>query len=110
MSLAAGKLDRRVTFERAVITTNDYNEQVETWAPIGTVWAQVSFGTGVERREAAQTAASAPATFRVRHSALIAGLTEKDRIGFMGAIWNIVSRVPFGAPNEAWDITAVRQA
>lgn len=109
MRLAAGKLNRRVTFERAGITTNDYNEEVEGWAPIGTVRTQVTFGTGQERREAAQTAASVAATFRVRHSALIAGLTDKDRIAFMGATWNIVSRVPFGALNEAWDVTAIRQ-
>lgn len=35
--MRGGALDRRVTIERATITQDDYNEDIEIWAPLVTV-------------------------------------------------------------------------
>ena len=108
MGLRAGALRERITIERASAASNDYNEEVLTWATLATVRAQVLYGTGRERREAAQEVASVPATFRVRQSSDSASWTPKDRILFAGAAWDIVSNVPIG--RDGREITAVRQA
>jgi hypothetical protein len=67
------------------------------------------FGTGQERREAAQESASAAATFRVLGNAVTEGVTVKDRIQFDGSAWDIISNVPIGRPGEGREITAMRK-
>ena len=94
---AAGEYDKRIRFERAVASENSFGEDEETgWEPLGgAVWAKVSYGTGEDRRDAAQEGASIFATFRVRKSAATAAVTERDRISF-GRAWEISSIVPWG--------------
>ncbi|HYI42680.1 MAG TPA: head-tail adaptor protein [Sphingomicrobium sp.] len=106
-ALSAGRRDRQITFERATVADDDYGGGSETWAAFATEWAQVSFGTGVERRTAAQEAASAPATFRVLANGRTSDVTTRDRIMFDGSAWDIVSNVPLG--REGREITAVRR-
>jgi SPP1 family predicted phage head-tail adaptor len=108
MALAAGLLRDRIVIRRAVVETDDYGGEQQTWNDLAAVWAQVLYGRGQERREAAQTAASVPATFRVRQSGVTAGVTPKDRIRFESVDWNIVSNVPLG--RDGREITAVRAA
>lgn len=103
--LAAGELRDRIVFERDTPTRNGFNEIVSAWSEYAKAWAKVTYGTGQERREAAQQAASAPATFRVRLNAATSGLTTQDRIAFNG-LWDISSIVPF--ERDAFDITATR--
>ena len=103
----AGPLDRRIAFERATLTRDAFNAQVSAWAPYAQVWSKVTFGTGQERRVAAQEGGSAAATFRTRWNPILAGVTIRDRIQFLDAAWNITSIVPFGR-NEGLDFTAVR--
>jgi len=109
MSLSSGDRDRRITFLRAAYVRNDHNEKVPTWGAVGDRWAQVIFGAGSERREAAQNSADAPATFRVLHDGLTAAVTTTDRIRFEGSDWDIKSNVPLGRPNEGREITAIRK-
>jgi SPP1 family predicted phage head-tail adaptor len=109
LDIKAGARDRRISFERATITKDAMNADVETWSHYADAWASVSYGTGQERRSAAQEAASLPATFRVRWSPVLAEITAGDRLTFMGAPWDITSVVPYGR-NEGIDITAVRAA
>lgn len=109
MSLDAGRRNRKVAIERFTSTTDDYGHEEKTWAPYVTAWASVSFGTGQERREAAQESASAPATFRLLWNSKTSTVTVEDRVQFMGAAWDITSAVPLGF-NEGVEITATRAA
>ena len=107
--IAAGLRNKRVVFQRNTPTIDDQGGEVDSWADIGAERAQVLFGTGQERREAAQEQASTTASFRVLHNSLTSGLTTRDRISFDGAYWDITSNVPFGRGlNENREITAVR--
>lgn len=110
MGVQAGRLRDRITIERATVTTDDYGGEASTWAELVTLSAQVSNGTGQERREAAQESATVAATFRVRHSGITEGITTTDRIRFDGAAWDIVSNVRVPNERQARDITATRQA
>jgi SPP1 family predicted phage head-tail adaptor len=108
MPISAGDLKDRVTIERATITRDTMNAAVEAWTAIGTRWAQVSYGRGDERRQAAQESASVAATFRLRRDTLARTITVKDRLSFAGGAWDIASIVPF--ERDGLDFTAVRKA
>lgn len=107
--MRAGPRNRKIRIERFVTTQNAYNEDIETWLEHCSAFAEVKFGTGTERREAAQESATAPATFRVLHTPFTSVVTGKDRIVFDGSFWDISSAVPLGF-NEGVEITAVRRA
>ena len=102
----AGVRDRKIVFQRFTSTRDGLNAVVKTWATYATEWAAVSYGTGAERREAAQEKGSQAATFWVPRNTLTAALTLKDRISFDGMLWDIVSKVPTHDNSEI-EITAV---
>lgn len=102
------KRDQLVTLERFTATVNEYNEEIEAWAAIGTEWANVSYGKGSERRQAAMEQASQPATFYVDDNPLTRSITTKDRIVLDGN-WDIEGNVPSEGRFER-EITAVRAA
>lgn len=90
--------------------SDEYGGEIETWTEYCHPWACVNFGSGAERREAAQLAASASATFSVLRNAATAAVSVEDRIQFDGAIWEIGSVVPSREYNVGIDITAIRSA
>lgn len=102
-----GPLNRRIAVERQSAPVDDgYTTQPGAWAPYCSAWANVVFGKGEERRQAAQEEASLTATFRVRANAKTDAIATTDRIQFDGAAWNISSNVPY--KREGRDITAIR--
>ncbi len=107
--MSASNRNRKVVFQRTGAPVDDgYTTQPGTWADYCTEWAAVSFGTGQERRTAAQESASAPATFSVLANSLTRTLSVTDRIVFDGSNWDITSVVPSRELNAGVDITAVR--
>lgn len=104
----AGKRDKRVTFQRSQTTLDDHGGEVFAWADWSTDWAEVLFGSGQERREAAQASSTQTATFIVLAHPKTLALSPLDRIGgFLGADWNITSVTPIGSNVH---VTAVRKA
>jgi SPP1 family predicted phage head-tail adaptor len=104
----AGDRDKRVVFERATVSKSPMGAEVATWTAIATRWADVRYGTGSERRAAAQEGSSAPATIRVLKDSVTRTLTPRDRAILDGASWDIESVVPF--ERAGIDITAVRRS
>jgi len=90
MTLAAGKLDRRVTLQRFVETRDAYNSPVENWYDIATVWASYEPIRDAEKFRAGETAAGLSARFVIRHSSLVADLNPKDRLTYKGVTYAIV--------------------
>lgn len=99
----------RITVQRYTTTTSPLGGEAKVWADYVQVWAEVSFGTGKERREAAQMTASAPATFHVLRNSKTATITPADRLTFDGGEWDITSAVPSKIYNDGIDITATRR-
>ena len=85
--MRAGKLDRRVTIERAALTTNDFGEVVEAWQCVATVWAQQRPNRGGERFAAQQTVGGKVLTFHIRYRS---DLTTRDRLIYDGLTYNIL--------------------
>lgn len=85
--MRAGKRDRQITIQRPALTNNAFNEQVETWSDLATVWAQQLPSRGGERIAAQEIYGQSVMTFRIRYRA---DLTVSDRIVCQGRIWNIL--------------------
>jgi SPP1 family predicted phage head-tail adaptor len=104
--MEAGKLDRRITVERATTTTDAYGGEVATWVPLGTVWAAVEPISDGERFRAAEVAAQVTTRFRIRWGL---GVTVEDRVVYDGRTYGIVGVKEIGR-REGQEITAAARA
>lgn len=107
--MKAGSLKYRVVIQRYTTATLPTGEETKDWTDFARTSAAITFGTGKERRQAAQETASAPATFHIRRTIKTATITPADRLVFDGSEWEIVSAVPSKVFGEGVDITAVRR-
>lgn len=108
----AGKLDRRITIERATSIPNEFNEPVETWATLATVWAERKDSSDMVKTEllgAEQVGAFLLSHFVVRSSSTTKTVTPADRIAYDGHIWSIKgTKETAEGRNRFIEITAVR--
>jgi len=107
--VSAGGRHTLVTFERGTATTDDYGGETLTWGQVAQAWARVTYGTGAERRQAAQEQAEQAATIMALWTPTLAAVAVKDRITFNGASWDITSVAPIGLNTEI-HFTATRSA
>lgn len=101
-----GERPHLLTIQRATVTQDDYKSEVRTWHTYATGWAKVAYGTGQERREAAQENANQTATFMFDWSPALAGVTAKDRLYVFDTVWDITGNVVIGGNREC-HLTAV---
>lgn len=109
----AGKLDRRITIERinenAGVTA--YNEQVEAWVPLATLWARKNDASDGEAFRALEVGAQLTARFLIRYSALAATINPKDRVRYKDDLYNIVGvKEPIDTRNQWLEISAVKRS
>ena len=102
----AGNRPHLVRLQQATITTGTLGGETKTWHDIGTAWAAILYGTGQERREAAQENASQAATFMFDWSPQTAALRPTDRLYVFDTVWDIASAVVIGGNREV-HVTAV---
>src|SRR5690242_5660622 len=103
-----GVRESLVTFERGTPTVDDYGGETMSWATLTTAYARIRYGTGQERREAAQERAVQAATFECDWNTTLAGVAVNDRITFESEAWDIVSKAPLG--HEEIHFAAVRSS
>ena len=85
-----GKLDRRITIERATLTLNDYGERAETWTTLATVWAEISYrGGGNESIQSDQVYAVQRVRFIIRYSSTVSDVRPSDRVSYNGQLYQI---------------------
>jgi head-tail adaptor len=89
-----------VSVQRASVTVDTYGNETPGWGALTTAWARVRYGTGQERREAAQERASQAATFEFDWNPTLAALTPKDRLVVFETAWDIASAVVIGGNYE----------
>jgi hypothetical protein len=116
--LDTGTLDRRIRIERDGPPVHNGVQTVPGLpVELATRWARFIPSPGRERYANAETAATAPALFRIRWDARLdpdapGGLSVKDRIRFPingDAVYEIVSVVEFGR-RDGIDIAVVKVA
>lgn len=104
-----GQRESLVTFQRGTPTGDDYTpEGTVSWSTLTTAWARIRYGTGQERREAAQERATQAASFECEWSTELASVIPTDRISFESEAWDIVSKAPLG--HREIHFAAVRSA
>lgn len=109
MGISAGRLDRRIVIERATYTQNAMGEQVPTWAPLATVWAEATPLSDGERIRAAEVSAEISMRFVIRWSPLVEDVNPKDRVSYDGRIWNLWGVKEIGR-REGLELTAGARA
>lgn len=103
-----GQRDQPIIFERGTVTVDNYGGETPVWGEHLQAWARVKYGTGQERREAAQERMSQAATFECEYSPALADVQPTDRILFDSATWDIISKAPLG--HREIHFAAVRSA
>lgn len=84
-----GRLDRRITIQRATATQGAYGQPVETWADVATVWGAVEYQvarSGEEQTDAVHVVTN-NVVFTIRHRS---GMLETDRLYFDGNYYDII--------------------
>lgn len=110
MQFAAGKLDQRVTLQRATTTTDTWGAEIPTWSDLATVWASQRRASARETLAAAELSASVSDVFEVRRSSVIADLTPLDRLIWERRVYDIAEVTPIGrygfriAAVARWDV------
>ena len=85
-----GKLDRRITIQRATLTLNDYGERAETWGTLATVWAEVQYKVGGgESLQSDQVFSEQRVHFIIRYSSDVSSVRPSDRVSYNGNIYQI---------------------
>lgn len=106
--MQAGKLNRRVTLQRARAEDSDLNGDKPAWSPIATVWASKRDVSDAERLRSAEVAATISTRFEIRLSRLVADLSAKDRLICRGTIYEIVG-VKENDDGDGLEISAMRR-
>lgn len=109
---AIGKFDRRIVIRRSAVTgVNGFNESVEIWSDLVTVWAKRTDASAAESYRAQEVGAEISARFIIRYSTQVADVSPLDRIAFNGREYNI-TRVsePAGTRNLWREVDAVARA
>lgn len=105
----AGNLDRRITIQRATTINNEFNEPIETWADLATVWARRRDVSDGEKERSGQVGATLMSRFTVRSSATTRDVKPTDRLNYDGGIWNIQGlKEADEGRNRFIEITAIR--
>jgi head-tail adaptor len=96
----AGERPHYVVIQRATVTQDDYGTEIATWHDLATGYAAIRYGTGQERREAAQESAAVAATFEFDWNPTIAAVRTTDRLYCFDTVWDVASAVTIGANFE----------
>lgn len=91
--MRAGRLDRRITFQRFASTQDEFGQPIETWSDYATVWARVEPLRGRERFEAQREHAEVDTRFHIRYRA---DITVLDRIAYEGDLYDIEAVIETG--------------
>ena len=86
---SSGRLTRRVTLQRATVTQNSFNEDVEAWTTLATVWAERRDVSAAEAYRAQEVGAQITTRFKIRYSSDVADLNPRDRLIFDGLTYQI---------------------
>ncbi len=108
VTIPAGERTTRATFERGTASTDDYGGETLVWASVTMAWAKVLYGTGAERRQAAQESADQPVTIMVNWTPPLATVGPKDRVSFDGFAWDITGIPARVGLNDEIHLTAIR--
>jgi len=96
----AGPLDRRVQWQRATKTTNDFGEVEETWSTLATLWAAKMPHKAKEEIVAAEVVDKETIRIQIRFRA---DLSTTDQFILDGRTYRVQSLQEMGR-RDGWDV------
>lgn len=87
--IAAGRKDKRVTLEQVTTAKDSYNQGVETWSTLATVWAAIAPVRGREAFAARQFSSEEQYTITINYRA---DVTTKMRVKYGSRYFRIESK------------------
>ena len=101
--MKAGKLDKRITFQKKTKTLDEWGGDIFTWSDIGLpVWARKRPLRGRELVAAQAAQSEATDMYYCRYKS---DLTSADRISFNGKYYDIQSIIDIDEKNVELEIT-----
>ena len=110
--MGAGQQTELIELQAATATTDDHNEETQDWSYFAKEWAEVFWGRGSERRQAASEQNQQAATFRVNANSKTRAIDIASHRIVMrdGSEWDIQGVVPDKPARGKIEIDAVRSA
>ena len=101
-----GRMDSRITMQRATEVIDDYGQRQFTWTTLATVWADVIYrdGSGQESLASLQITSKQPVHFVIRYGSGWADVNPKDRVSYNSKLYNIEAVQEIGR-NEGLRLT-----
>ena len=104
MTLGAAEFDQRVTLQRRVMVEDAAGQEVISWTPVASMWAQVQALRGREFFAAAQVQQEQTLKVRIRY---LAGLDVTMRLIWQDRPHDITGIIPVGR-NEIIEIMCLQ--
>lgn len=105
--MQAGKLDKRLAFQRPVEASDGQGGTTVTWTAIATVWGSLAIATGFEREQAAQMVAVSTWDWRIWWSSQVNAVTPKDRFTWNSRTFQVVTVTNTGSRGREITGTAI---
>lgn len=104
--IKAGSLDRRITVERATMSSDGLGGKTPTWAPLATVWGSKKDVSDSERVRALEVEAAVETRFVIRWGL---GVTTRDRVICEGRTYDLTAVKEIGR-HEGQELSGVARA
>lgn len=100
-----GRMDRRITIQRATETRDDFNNVVKTWSTLKTVWAEKRDVSDSERISSQEVGADITTRFWIEWYRDLEDLNPKDQLVYNGNTYRITAVKEMGR-KQGMEITA----
>lgn len=107
--MQGGELDVRISIMRATTAADSFNELIQTWTTLATVWAKAMPASDGEMWRAGRTLADSTMRFTLRSSTMSRSITPSDRIVYENKTYDIEGVKEIGR-NAYLEITATAKA
>ena len=102
--MQSGRLKKKITIQRSLLTPNAYGERVASWIDYKTdISCAVNPVTAREYFMGSERVADITTRFNIRY---IAGITESMRISYADKFYDIISVINIGEANRELEILA----
>ncbi|KEQ00406.1 Bacteriophage head-tail adaptor [Snodgrassella alvi SCGC AB-598-J21] len=107
MSIAAGKLDKRVLLQRPESSRGSLGGIDRKWIDVGWLWANLSYLSGREFLKNGLNAESCNVSVQIRKSKLTAGISPEWRLVYRGKVFNIQAVLPDSVHAEVINLPCI---
>ena len=107
--MRAGLLRNRVTVQSLAVAQNEFNEEIETWSDLATVWARVQPMPGREFFAGSETMDQQPVVFTFRKRGGITLDEKTRRLVWDSKNYDITSISDVAGRGRDWEVVGVNR-